>query len=163
MATHYLSIGNDLAPDTSGDVYFNSLKAINASFVWDGLALTFADTSTKIQAGGRFVVPGNYIGSPVVKVVFFSTATSGNVRWEIKYTVMSDGDTLTEAATETVAANQAISGTQWGWSTASLSLTAGNLSAGGRVVFNIARDGSDAGDTMAAAAHLAMIVLEFSD
>lgn len=163
MATHYMSIGNNLSPDDGGNVHFESAQAINGSFIWDNLLLTFNDASSDMAAYGSFVVPGNYVGGPKINVWFFSTATSGNCRWRTRYAVMSANNTLTEAAAETETVNQAISGTQWGWTKCELALTAGNLSAGDKVVFFIMRHGSNAGDTIAADVHLAQLVFEYTD
>ena len=163
MATQYQSIGNELSPDNSGDVHFEAYKAINASFVWDAIALTFNDSSTEILAYGTFVVPGNYSAGAKINVWFFSTANTGNCRWEFKYAILSADNTLTEATAETISVNQAVSSTQWGWTKATLTLTAGNFAAGNNVVFSIARDGADAADTMAADAHVGQLVFEYTD
>ncbi len=154
MAEHYVSIlGPNTVPDSSGNVFFEpfSIKATND--LWDYLVAIFNDTATRIGLRTRFVVPSNYVSAPKIRVVWSSTATAGDVEWDVDYRAVADGEGLDQAtAQETVNQNATAPGTAHDKEETDLTLTAGNLAAGDDVQLELFRDGTDAGDTMAAAA-----------
>ncbi|MEE9293510.1 MAG: hypothetical protein V3W34_00895 [Phycisphaerae bacterium] len=167
MATHRIAIlGSGTVPDNSGDVFFEpySVKATND--VWKRLVAIFNDTATRIGLRGGFTVPGNYVGSPRIIVVWTSTAIVNDVEWDFDYRAVGGDDTesLDQLGTqETVNINDTAPSAAHERMEASLTLTAGNLAADDEVEFELFRDGTDAGDTMAAAAIVFAVLFEYSD
>ena len=167
MATHRIPIlGWATVPDTSGDVFFEpySVKATNDQ--WDHLVCVFNDTATRIGLRGRFDVPQNYVGTANLVVVWTSTATSGDVEWDFDYRAVGGNDTesLDQSGTqESVNANDTAPSAAHERMEISISLTDGNFAAGDTVQFELFRDGTDAGDTMAAAAMLFGLFFEYAD
>lgn len=167
MATHRIPIlgfGTNL--DTSGDVFFEpySIKATND--VWDRLVCIFNDTATRIGLHGGFTVPKNYVGTAKIIVVWTSTATSGDVEWDFDYRAVGgdDAESLDQAGTqETVNINDTAPSAAHERMEASLTLTSGNFAVDDEVEFTLFRDGTDAGDTMAAAAIVFSVLFEYTD
>jgi len=167
MATHQIPIlGWQTRPDDSGDVFFEpySVKATND--LWDYMVLIFNDTATRIGVRGSFIVPQNYVGSPVIKPLWTATAITGDVEWDFDYRAIGGDDTesLDQAtAQESVNTNDTAPSAIHERMLPSLALTAGNLAAGDIVQYELFRDGTDAGDTMAAAAILHELIFEYAD
>lgn len=167
MATHRIPIlGFGTVPDTSGDVFFEpySVKATND--VWKRLVCIFNDTSTRIGLSGGFDVPENYVGSAAIELRWTSTATTGDVEWDFDYRAVGGNDTesLDQAtAQESVNQNDTAPSAAHERMVVELSLTDANLAAGDEVEFELFRDGTDAGNTMAAAAILFRASFKYSD
>jgi len=168
MATFRLPIlGHATSPDTSGNVFFEpfSIKATND--VWGSqLVCVFNDTATRIGSEGRFAVPKNYVGSPAVVVVWSTTAITGDVEWDFDYRAVGgdDSESLDQTGTqETVNVNDTAPSAIWERMEASLSLTAGNFAVDDTVLFELFRDGTDAGDTIAAAVVLFELFFQYAD
>ena len=167
MATHRIPIlGFSTVPDDSGDVFLEpySIKATND--VWKRLVAIFNDTSTRIGLRGSFDVPKDYVGSPNVIVVWTATATSGDVEWDFDYRAVggNDVESLDQTGTqESVNVNDTAPSAIHERMEASLTLTAGNFAADDTVLFELFRDGVDAGDTMAAAAIVHGVLFEYAD
>jgi len=167
MATLRLPIlGFGSLPDSSGDVFFEpySVKATNN--VWDRLVLIFNDTATRIGIAGGFQVPQNYVGTAKIIIEWTSTATTGDVEWDFDYRAVGGDDTesLDQAtAQESVNQNDTAPSAVNEKMTASLTLTSGNFAIGDEVEFELFRDGTDAGDTMAAAAIVFGVYFEYAD
>jgi len=169
MATFRLPIlGWATAPDTSGNVFFEpfSIKATND--LWGSqLVCVFNDTATRIGLEGRFAVPKNYVGSPAVVVVWSSTGTGAfDVEWDFDYQAVGgdDAESLDQTpAQETVNVNDTAPSAIWERMEASLSLTAGNFAVDDTVLFELFRDGTDAGDTIAAAVVLFELFFQYAD
>ena len=167
MATRRKSLlEGDLLPDTSGNVFFEpySIKATNDIFkhgVW-----IFNDTATKLQIFGTCDIPKEYVGTASIIIVWTSTATTGNVVWDFDYRAVGGNDTesldqatFQESVTVTDAAPTAANNRL----EVSVNLTSANLAADDTFEFAIGRDGADAADTMAAAAILVDVFLQFND
>ena len=167
MATHRISLlGSDLLPDSSGNVFFEpyTVKATNDVFkhgVW-----VFNDTATKLQIFGTCPIPKNYVGTASIILVWTSTATTGNVVWDADYRAVGGNDaesldqaTFQESVTVTDAAPAAANNRL----EVSVSLTSANLAADDTLEFAIGRDGADSADTMAAAAILVDVLLQYND
>ena len=167
MATHRRSIlGFATVPDDSGDVFFEpySVKATND--VWKRLVLIFNETSSRRGLRGAFNVPKDYVGSPKIIVVWTAIATSGDVEWDFDYRAVggNDVESLDQTGTQQSVniADTAPSAIHERLE-AVLALTAANLAADDTVLFELFRDGVDAGDTMAAAAIVHDVLFEYSD
>jgi len=167
MATHRIPIlGWNTVPDNSGDVFLEpySVKATND--VWEYLVTIFEDTATRIGLRGAFDVPQNYVGSPVIIVVWTATATTGAVEWDFDYRCVGGNDieSLDQTGTQqSVNASDNAPSVVNERLEASLSLTAGNFAAGDTCQFELFRDGTDAGDTMSAAAIVHALLFEYAD
>ncbi len=167
MATHRVPIlGFGTVPDTSGDVFFEpyTIKATND--VWGRLVAIFNDTATRIGLQGGFTVPKNYVGSPKIVVVWTATATTGDVEWDFDFRAVGGDDTesLDQSGTqESVNINDTAPSAAHERMEASLTLTAGNFAVDDEVEFTLFRDGTNAGDTMAAAAIVFAVLFEYSD
>ena len=168
MATHRIPIlGAATFPtDTAGNVFFEpySIKATND--VWKRLVCVFNDTATRIGLAGGLTVPKNYVGNAKIIVVWTSTATTGNCRWEFDYRTVGGDDTtsLDQTGTEeSVGVTDAAPGAAHRRLEAPMTLTATNLSVDEEVEFELFRDGADAADTMAAAALVFAALFEYTD
>lgn len=167
MATHRIPIlGWSAVPDASGNVFFEPYDVKATNDVWDRLVLVFNDTATRIGIHGGFTVPKNYVGSANLIVVWTSTATSGDVEWDLDYRAVGGNDTesLDQAGTqESVNANDTAPSAVNERMEISIALTGANFTVDDEVEFTFFRDGTDAGDTMAAAAIVFQVVFEYSD
>lgn len=167
MATHRIPIlGWGTVPDASGNVFFEPYDVKATNDVWDRLVLIFNDTATRIGLRGGFTVPKNYVGAPKIIVVWTSTAIAGDVEWDFDYRAVGGNDTesLDQAGTqESVNLNDTAPSAAHERMEVALALTAANLAADDEVEFELFRDGTDVGDTMAAAAIVFAVLFEYSD
>lgn len=168
MATYDLPIlGSFTRPDTNGDTFWNP-AAINfgSNDRYSHMLVEFTSQSARRGIGGAFRVPQNYVGTPVLVIEWATTATTGNVAWDIDYTAVGgdDAESLdpsTDQQTATV--TDSASGTARRKMTATISLTAGNFAANDIVLFNFVRDAADAADTLAATAYLFGLYFRYAD
>lgn len=167
MATHRIPIlGWPTNPDTSGDMFFEPFDVKASNDVWDRHVAVFNDTATRIGVHGGFTVPKNYIGSAKLVVVWTTSATSGDVEWDFDYRAVGgdDAESLDQAGTqESVNLNDTAPGAAFRRMETLITLTAGNFAIDDEVTFTFFRDGTDAGDTMAAAALVFQLLWEYSD
>lgn len=168
MATHVIPILNDATHiDTSGNVY-KEPAALNlqSNDRYPQMVYVFTDTSTRDKIGGVFLVPQNYVGTAKVGLVWATTATSGNARWEFDYTAIADAESSDPSADqESVASTVAVPGTARLYKFTEISLTSSNIAVADMVQFAIARDGAEAGplDTVAASLYLAYAYFKYAD
>ena len=167
MATHRIPIlGFSTIPDTSGNVFLEPLTIKATNDVWGFLVMVFNDTATRIGLHGRFTVPKNYVGSAKLAVVWSTTATTGDVEWDCDYRAVGGDDTesLDQAGTqESVNLNDTAPSAAWERMECLITLTAGNFAVDDEVEFTLFRDGTDAGDTIAAAVELFALLFEYAD
>jgi len=165
MATIRIPIlGFTTRPDTSGDVFFefNSIKGTNDFF--KELVLVYNDTAAKDSIYGSFEVPQDYVGSAKFVVSWKTTATSGDVEWDMDYRSVADGESLDQAtAQESLNQNDTAGGSTDLKQTALLTATEGNFAAADTVQFILSRDGTDAGDTISAAVTVHGVYFEYAD
>lgn len=166
MATHRISIFGSLVPDTSGSVFFEpySVKATND--VWKHLVAILNDTATRIGFYGSFTVPKNYVGSAKLAIVWTATAIAGDVEWDCDYRAVGgdDAESLDQAGTqESVNLNDTAPSAIHERMECLITLTAANFAVDDLVEFLLARDGTDGGDTMAAAAIVHDALFEYAD
>jgi len=168
MATHQISIFGALRPDTSGRAFFEpyDVKATNDLFKHFVGVLNDPSAAQAHGFYGRFLVPQNYVGSAVIKPVWTSTATTGNVKLDFDYRAIGGDDaesldqgTFQESLTVTDAAPSAAHERN----VPSLSMTSSNLAAGDTVLFYVTREDGSGTDTMAAAAILHDLLFEYAD
>jgi hypothetical protein len=167
MATLRIPIlGFSTVPDTSGNVFFESYTVKATNDVWERLVVVFNDTANRMGLNGGFTVPKNYVGGAKFIVVWTSTATSGDVEWDVDYRAVGGDDTesldqtsnqesLNQNDTAPTAAHRRLE--------CSLTATAANFVADDEVEFELFRDGTDGGDTMAAAAMVFAVLFEYTN
>lgn len=160
MATATIDLLRGLVPGSSGNVWF---EPVSIKFTNDihpsTLGLVFADTSTKDGASVHFQLPGDFASAASFTVVWTSTATSGDVVWDVDYTCIGGNDT---ESLDPVAVARALTVTDTAPGAAlrrlsvNLAATDADFAASDTVLVNISRDGLGGGpdDTMAAAAIL---------
>ena len=165
MATHHIPIlGASVLPDSSGSVFLEPASVKATTEVFNDLVWVFSDTATRIGLHGSFVVPQNYVGTAVVKVYWYTSATAGDVEWDFDYRAVAAGELLDSATVqETVNQNDTAEGTAFDLAITSLTLTGGNFAVGDLVRFALYRDGTDAGDTLAAAAVVDTVLFQYAD
>lgn len=172
MATHRIPIlGFGTVPDASGECYFEPYPILATNDVWDRLIARFgssnaAQPSVRHGLHGGFVVPKNYVGSPVVVIVWTTTLIAGDVVWDFEYRAVggNDAESLDQAGTqESVTVTDTAPSAAHERLEATVALTAANLAPDDEVEFFLARDGADAADTMAGAAILFSALFQYSD
>lgn len=167
MATHRINIlGANTLPDNSGNVFFEpyTIKATNDT--WKHGHFVFNDTGNRMGLYGAFNVPKNYVGTASIIIVWTTTATSGDVEWDFDYRAVGGNDTesLDQAtAQETVNSNDTAPSATDERMEISIALTSANLAVDDTVVFGLFRDGTDGGDTIAAAVQLVQLLLQYND
>lgn len=165
MATHRIPIlGATTKPDSSGNVFFESATVKGTNDFFEQLVLVFNDTATKDTLHGSFQVPQNYVGTPKFVVEWTTTATSGDVEWDVDYRAVAAGESMDQAtAQESLNQNDTAGGSTDLLQEALLTATAGNFAVGDMVLFQLSRDGVDAGDTISAAVQVHGVYFEYTD
>ena len=167
MATHRVPIVTWASiPDTGGEVFFEpfSIKAVNDQ--WNRLVLIFNDTSTRKGIDLGFHVPKNYVGTANLIIVWTANATTGDVEWDFDYRAVGgdDAESLDQVGTqESVNGEDTAPTAAFNKLEKSLPLTDGNFAIDDQITAQLFRDGTDAGDTMAAAAIVFDVFFEYSD
>jgi hypothetical protein len=166
MATHRLPIlGFGTIPGTSGDVFFEKYDVKATNDVWDRLVLVFNDTAARDDLHGGFTVPKNYANSANLIIVWTSTATAGDVEWDFDYRAVggNDSESLDQGTQESVNSNDTAPSAAHERMEISIALTDANFAVDDEVEFTLFRDGTDGGDTMAAAAIVFNVFFEYAD
>lgn len=162
MATHHLPLTPD--PGTSGNVWYEPSSIVNTNDRYPDQILRFKDTATKDAAVITFEVPQNYVGNPAIVIIWAANATSGAVRWDVAYRAVADTESVDPSTDqETVASNETTPAIALTRKTSTLSLTAANFAAGKLVLMNLSRDGTNAGDTLAADAIVYGVLFQYTD
>lgn len=167
MATHRIPIlGWATVPDTSGSVFLEPYTVKATNDVWGRLVAVFNDTATRIGLRGGFTVPKNFVGNAKLIAVWTTTATSGDVEWDCDYRAVGgdDSESLDQAGTqESVNLNDTAPSAAHERMETSITLTSSNFAVDDEVEFEFFRDGSDGGDTIAAAVLLFALLFEYTD
>ena len=167
MATHRLPIlGWNTCPDATGDAFFEpySIKATND--VWRHLILVLKDTATDHGVYGQFAVPMNYVDTANLVIDWTSTAVAGDAEYDFMYRAVGgdDAESLDQAGSqEDVNSNDTAPSAANERMELTIALTDGNFAAEDTVEFFFSRDGTDVGDTMAAAALVFGLFFEYND
>ena len=154
-------------PGVAG-VFFEpyTIKATNG--FWSRLVAVFNDTASKDDLHGFFDVPQNYVagtGANLV-IVWTTTATSGDVEFDFDYRAVggNDSESLDQAtAQESVGTNDTAPSATDERMELTIALTDANLAAGDTVEWVLYRDGTDGGDTIAAAIQVHDALFEYAD
>lgn len=166
-------MGAGFRPDDSGKTWFEPLDVLATNDVWDFLVGRIDENggnntalSTRVGFHGRFNVPKNYVGTPVVVIAWTGTGTTGNVVWDFEYRAISgdDAESIDQAGTqESVTVTDAMPSAALERNVATISLTAANFAADDTVEYFVANDGGDAADTAAFARLLVDLLFQYAD
>jgi hypothetical protein len=116
--------------------------------------LSFADSGTQ-SIQDRFRLPGDWTGTIDVNITWRSSATTGNVVWQIQTAGVADGATGDPSFNTANTVTDATKGTTNQFNTCTISsLTTTGVAAGGDFFFKFLRDPAHASDTLGAAAEL---------
>lgn len=165
MATHRLSFGGLLVPDTSGNVFWQPSSILDTNDLAPTVpVLVFKDTATLDTAAAEFAVPKNYVGTAKVIVRYKCTAITGNVLWTLDYraiaaTESGDPSTWQESLAGTATA---VPGTTNLLADITFTLTSANLAVDDTVLVRVGRNGAGA-DTVAASLQFVDGFFEFAD
>jgi len=167
-ATHRIPIlGWATVPEGSGDVFFEPFDVKASNDVWDRLIVVFTDTAERDALHGSFTVPQNYVSGADVVIVWTVVASTGNaVEWDFDYRAVggNDAESFDQSGNQ-----QSVNAADTGPSAPfermeiTIALTDGNFAAGDNVSFTLFRDGTDAGDTIAASVLLFEVYFEYDD
>lgn len=165
MATVVTDIyGALLLPDTSGNIWAEPASITQTNDLYPQLVWRYKDSGTKVSVGFRFLVPADYVGSPVFGLVWTSTATSGDVVWDVDYVSATKTATLDPNATEeALTVTSTAPGSSQTGVNPTVSATAANLAAGNVCQGVVARDGASGSDTMTADAILYGFYFSYSN
>ncbi len=169
MATFRMSIMGALAPDSTGNAFFEpyAIKASNDTF--QHLVAILNDAASDCGFYGTFNVPKNYVGTAKIIPVWTSTATSGNAEFGFAYRAIGgdDAESLDQASFQEgpLYVQDAAPSASHERNTPSISLTSANLAADDTVEFYFFRDNNSTGgaDDMAAAVILHDLIFEYAD
>lgn len=167
MATHRLPILNShTVPDGTGTAFFEPYDIKATNDVWKHLVLVLNDTAADHGVYGKFAVPANYVDTANLVIVWTSTAIAGDVEFDFMYRAVggNDSESLDQAGNqEDVNSNDTAPSAVNERMELTIALTDGNFAAEDTVEFFFSRDGTDAGDTMAAACLVFGLFFEFND
>lgn len=171
MATRRVPIlGFNTVPDDTGRAFFEPypVKATNDNF--KHLVLTLNDPGASQNHGvyGAFDIPPDYVGSPVIRIIWTSTAITGTCLFAFDYRAIGgdDAESLDQATFQEQIdiSDVAPSATDERMNVTG-ALTAANLAAGDTVEFFFYRDGTTGAptDDLAAAVTVHGLYFEYSD
>lgn len=164
MATHRLFVpATAFLPDTSGNVYPKPSSIDDSNDRFPHEILAFKDSGTRIGASSTFLVPKNYVGTPKGYVVWKSTATSGDVVWDVDTKAIADGESLDPASDDDA---QTVTTTTPGTARLRKDSTvtfSGTYAADDEVQVSVYRDGAQGADTLAVEALFEGFIFEYAD
>ena len=166
MATHRIDLLPLLQPDTSGNVFWKPSIIDDANDRFPNMVLAFKDSGTKIKATGMFTVPKNWVNTNGSKIVFRwkTTATTGDLVLDMEYKAIGVGESLDPSTDdEALTVTDTAAGTARLANDAEVALDETKLAVDDTVLIDVARDGVDAADTLAAEAHLVACYFEYVD
>lgn len=164
MSTHRIPIiGSGSTPDDSGNMFFEPYAVKATNDVWRRLVAIFNEDAAAVLMYGGFTVPKNYIDNAKIVIYWTSIANSGDVEWDFAYRAVAAGQDLDDTAQEGVNQEDTAPANAHDLVITELALTSGNFAVDDEVEFILSRDGSDAGDTMAAAAIVFAVMFEYTD
>lgn len=150
-------------PDASGAVFLEPYPIKATNDFWKHGHFIFNDTATDDSLYGSFELNTACASGATVTMVWTSTATSGDVRYQLAYRVITADDTssLDQAtAVETITITDTAPGAANRRMSVTFTPTNSNFATAGTVEWKLTRTGTSGSDTMAAAAQL--VELKFS-
>jgi len=130
--------------------------------------LLFATDATQEAIFGPWIVPLNYVGTPILELKYaMASATSGKVDMEVKVMACSDGDDVDAAGFDTLnetTGGITVPGTAGLHDTIATPLTnADSMAVGDSVWFHIQRDHDDTDDTASGDLELVAAEIKYDD
>ena len=154
-----------IAPDNSGNVFFENADVKSTNKVWKRLVCIFKDSSTLDGLDGSFNVPPSYVSGANLILVWTATAIVGNYASVFDYRAVGGNDVesldqagVQQSVSSLDAAPTAINNRMQ----TSIPLTDGNFAPDDTVPYTFFRDGT-AADTIADAIQLVGLFFEFAD
>lgn len=167
MATHRIPIiAWPTVPDGTGTAFFEPYPIKATNDVWGNQVLVLNDTAADHGIYGLFDVPQNYVDTANLVIVWTATAIIGDVEFDFVYRAVggNDAESLDQAGSdEDVNANDTAPSAINERMEITIALTDGNFAVGDTVEFFFTRDGTDGGDTMAAACLVFGLFFEYND
>lgn len=165
MAIFYEPLFNaNHRPGVSGNVFWEPASVKGTNNFYDPNNLIFNDTSTKITAHLAHHVPPNYVGSPAYVIYWKTTATTNDWECDIDYTAIGEGETADpSSAQRSLNQEDTAGGSTDLLQILTIAATAADYTPYDYVLANLARDGTDAGDTMAAAVQVLKAFFKYED
>lgn len=157
MATHRISVLNSQSlADNSGDVFSEPADVKGTNGFFKHGVLVFNDSGNDDEIFISWDVPQNYVGTAGFRVIWTTTATTGD--WEAGIAYRAVGGDDSESLDQTTAQESLLSGNNFTAPSATdermsdlISLTDANFAAGDTAVGMFSREGADAGDGISAA------------
>jgi hypothetical protein len=168
MATHRMSIWPGAMPDSTGRARLVPYNVIATNDLFQHLVGVCDDPAAAQAHGfyGAFTVPKSYVGSPAIKVVWTTSAITGNAKLDFDYRAVGGDDlesldqtTFQEALTVTDAAPSAAHERM----EASMAITAANVAIDDLLTWYLTREDGTGVDTIAAAVTIHDVVFEWAD
>jgi hypothetical protein len=154
----FLDLTDALVPDPASTTgpYWQPSAILDANDLHDGIqVLAFPDGSTKIFASTRFRFPSDYGSSGQWVIRWKTTATTGNVVWDVDYNALAVGESADPSSyTQSQTVTSGADATARDIVEATITPTDSNFAAGDTVFVSVGRDLADGSDTMAATAEL---------
>ncbi len=169
------SILSKVMIDGSGDIAYQPQSILGTqNKFFDGIYRFGLDNTAQPTVlsclGGSSSVPSFVSGSVTtanVIITWASTKIAGDVYWDFDYSVASSGSLDPSSVQRTQNGTTTTNGTAWNQNTTTIALTAAdfNSQGGNTILFNVCRDGTKGGDTLAGSAVLfdAKIALTVTD
>lgn len=140
-------------PDTSGNVWFEPAALTQTNDLYPQLIARFKDTATNDSLGYGFTVPNDYVANtaPQICHTWTTTATVGNVTWNLKYNSASSTSTLDPVSSEeNLTVTTTVSATSQTGVQSCFTLTASKLAANDYMQMVVQRAGNTTTDNTAA-------------
>jgi len=123
--------------------------------------LAFAD-ATSLSAQYNWFIPSDWSGNIDARIKWFSTATSGDVVWQLQTSCVADAETNDPSFNTANTVTDTVKGTTLQLNDASITtLTTTGCAAGELMHLKVLRDAAHASDTLAATANLIGIELKY--
>lgn len=166
MATFELPITSNLIPDASGRATVSNYSRFSVNKLFNHLVYVLEDPASSQEHGfyGTFIVPQNYVGTPVIRIYWTTSATTGSAVFEFRHRAVASGESMDQSTfSETPSVTASSPATAHTLSISDISLTAALLSAGKIDEFYFLRRDAAGADTIAAQVVVHEIVFRYSD
>lgn len=166
-------LGSNILPDNTGECWFEPFSVLSINDRWPNGIFRFGSSNAAaptVRHGfyGSFLIPSNYVSTPVILPLWTASLTSGDVVWDLDYRIVGGNDTTSldqSGEDEAVTVTDTAPGAAFRLLQPSFTLTAGNFSSSADKIlqFFLGRDGAAGGDTMAGSAILHDLIFRYND
>lgn len=124
--------------------------------------LDFADGASTLSAQWGLLIPDNFTSTVDIRLTYFTSATSGNLKWFVAAACIQTAATIDPSFNTAATSTVAVPGTTNSQDVVELtSLTITNCADGGYLQVKVSRNPADAADTLAATARLLGMQIKF--